>query len=184
MYCNPSPVPCASFRLCAPALSHKRSGVWWQSGRKFENSQNSSKICILTHYWTSKKYSTCVDVILDSQEMILIKVPKEYKKSAADFFGCCFVFYTVISWKSKIKSIRIQYIQWNIFLSRSNYISKDLFSVNFVNFWISCQIAIRRPDRFQILHVSVTQSANFERRMLSYMFTWVCQGRMWGFGPQ
>ena len=83
-------------------------------------------------------YSIWVYFILDSQEKIVFKTPKQHKKSAAEggrLLRQFFVFCTIIFWESKIEYTHIEYISWNIFFSRSNYVFKNRFLMNFAEFW-------------------------------------------------
>ena len=67
--------------------------------------------------------------------------------SAADFLCCFGVLNTIISWESKIKYTHIEYISWNIFFSRSNYLFKNRFLMNFAEFWEFGRLGVGWPGR-------------------------------------
>ena len=105
--------------------------------------QNSCKIDFWIHNWTSKhvcsiRYTQYVYILFWTPRKWLYQRRRNSRRSrppsAADFLCCCGVLNTVISWESKIKYTHIEYIQWNIYVSRSNYVFKNRFYMNFVEF--------------------------------------------------
>ena len=89
--------------ICRPVSKHRMISI-----SIFEI---SLKIYILIHNWTSKKicsirYTQYVYILFWTSRKWLYLRPQNSTRSrppkAADFFGCFFVFCTVISWKSKI----------------------------------------------------------------------------------
>ena len=93
-------------------------------------------------------YSIWVYFILDPQEMIVFKTPKQHKKSATEggrLLRQFFVFCIIISWESKIKYTHIEYISWNIFLFEVQLcIQKSIFNEfsGILGIWqIGCRVA-------------------------------------------
>ena len=120
----------------------------------------SLKINISLHNWTSKhicsiRYTEYVYIFFWTPRKWLYQRRKNSRRSrppsAADFLCCFGVLNTIISWESKIKYTHIEYISWNIFFSRSNYVFKNRFLMNFAEFWEFGRLGVGWPGIFKEL---------------------------------
>ena len=141
--------------------------------------QNSLKIDFWIHNWTSKKicskrYTQYGYILFWTPRKWLYLRPQNSTRSrppkAADFFGSFFVFCTIISWESKIKYTHIEYISWNIFFSRSNYVFKNRCLMNFAEFWEFGRLGVGWPSsiRSYVKRQQVDRSEGFRPMLINF----------------
>jgi hypothetical protein len=116
---NPSVLHSAYTRVLSPLLDYHGTRRSFERFCGVGNSENSLKIDISIHNWTSKtscsiRYIQYVHISFWTLRKWLYKRRKRSRRSqppsAADFLCCVEVLNTVISWESKMKYAHIEYI--------------------------------------------------------------------------